>query len=46
MAVIKIKNIRTYSFIGCMDEEKKIGSEYRTNIEITFMCGFNKLNDN
>ena len=46
MAVIKIKNIRTYSFIGCMDEEKKIGSEYRTNIEITFMSGFNKLNDN
>jgi dihydroneopterin aldolase len=46
MAVIKINNIRTYSFIGCMDEEKKIGSEYRTNIEITFMCRFNKLNDN
>ena len=46
MAVIKINNIRTYSFIGCMDEEKKIGSEYETNIEITFMCGFNKLNDN
>ena len=46
MAVIKINNIRTYSFIGCMDEEKKIGSEYETNIEINFMCGFKKLNDN
>ena len=45
MAVIKINNIRTYSFIGCMDEEKKIGSEYRTNIEISFKSDFNKLND-
>ena len=36
----------TYSFIGCMDEEKKIGSEYETNIEIHFMCDFVKLNDN
>ena len=46
MAVIKINNIRTYSFIGCMDEEKKIGSEYETNIEINFVCGYNELNDN
>ncbi len=35
----------TYSFIGCMDEEKKIGSEYETDIEIDFMCDFAKLND-
>ena len=46
MAVIKIKKIRTYSFIGCMNEEKKIGSEYETNIEINFLCGFEELNDN
>ena len=46
MAVIKINKIRTYSFIGCMDEEKKIGSEYETNIEINFICGFKELNDN
>ena len=46
MAVIKINNIRTYSFIGCMAEEKKIGSEYETNVEINFNCRFNKLNDN
>lgn len=45
MAVIKINKIRTYSFIGCMNEEKKIGSEYETNIEINFMCGFKELND-
>ncbi len=46
MPFIKINKIRTYSFIGCMDEEKKIGSEYETDIEISFMCGFEKLNDN
>ena len=46
MALIRINNIMTYSFIGCMDEEKKIGSEYETNIEINFMCNFVELNDN
>ena len=46
MAFIKINNITTYSFIGCMDEEKKIGSEYETNIEIHFMCDFVELKDN
>ena len=46
MAFIKINRIKTYSFIGCMDEEKKIGSEYETDIEINFVCGFEKLNDN
>ena len=46
MAVIKINNIRTYSYIGCMDEEKKIGSEYETNIEINFLCDYKKLKDN
>ena len=46
MALIKINNIKTYSFIGCMDEEKKIGSDYETNIEISFMCCFEEMNDN
>ncbi len=46
MAFIKINRIKTYSFIGCMDEEKKIGSEYETDIEINFASGFEKLNDN
>ena len=45
MAVIRINKIRTYSFIGCMNEEKKIGSEYETNIEINFMSSFKELND-
>ena len=46
MAVIKINKIRTYSFIGCMNEEKKIGSEYETSIEIKLMCDFVELKDN
>ena len=46
MALIRINNIMTYSFIGCMDEEKKIGSEYETSIEIKFMCDFVELKDN
>ena len=46
MAFIKINNIKTYSFIGCMDEEKRIGSEYETNIKINFKCAFEELNDN
>ena len=46
MAFIKINNIKTYSFIGCMNEEKKIGSEYETNIKINFICDFEGLNDN
>jgi len=29
-----------------MNEEKKIGSEYETNIEISFLCDFEKLKDN
>ena len=46
MAFIKINKIRTYSFIGCMDEEKKIGSEYETSVEIKLMCDFVELKDN
>ena len=29
-----------------MDEEKKIGSEYETSIEIKFICEFVELKDN
>ena len=46
MPFIKINKIRTYSFIGCMDEEKKIGSEYETSVEIKLMCDFVELKDN
>jgi hypothetical protein len=29
---IYLKNIRLYAYHGCMDEEKKIGSDYVVNM--------------
>ena len=34
MGIIKLKNIRTFSYHGCLDEEAKIGSDYLTDLEI------------
>ncbi|RYZ86379.1 MAG: dihydroneopterin aldolase [Proteobacteria bacterium] len=34
MGIIKLKNIRTFSFHGCLPEETKIGSEYSCDLEI------------
>lgn len=34
MGTIKLQNIRTFSFHGCLDEEAKIGSDYRVDLEI------------
>lgn len=34
MGTIKLKNIRTFSFHGCLDEESKIGSDYTIDLEI------------
>ncbi|WP_136669148.1 dihydroneopterin aldolase [Flavobacterium sp. H122] len=34
MGVIKLKNIRTFSYHGCLVEESKIGSNYRVDLEI------------
>ncbi|WP_396211454.1 dihydroneopterin aldolase [Flavobacterium sp.] len=34
MGTIKLQNIRTFSFHGCLEEEGKIGSDYRVDIEI------------
>jgi dihydroneopterin aldolase len=34
MGTIKLKNIRTYSFHGCLVEEAKIGSDYTVDLEI------------
>lgn len=34
MGIIKLKNIRTYSFHGCLVEESKIGSDYLVDLEI------------
>lgn len=34
MGTIKLKNIRTYSFHGCLEEEGKIGSDYVVDLEV------------
>ncbi|HLF50984.1 dihydroneopterin aldolase [Flavobacterium sp.] len=34
MGSIKLKNIRTYSYHGCLLEEGKIGSDYTVDLEI------------
>ena len=32
MGTIKVRNIRLYAYHGCLDEEGKIGSEYRVDL--------------
>lgn len=34
MGIIKLKNIRTFSYHGCLLEEGKIGSDYSVNLEV------------
>lgn len=34
MGIIKVKNIRLYAYHGCLDEEGKIGSEYRVDLSV------------
>lgn len=34
MGVIQVNNIKLYAFHGCLDEEAKIGSWYRVDVEI------------
>ena len=34
MGIIKLKNIQTYSYHGCLVEEGKIGSDYSVDLEI------------
>jgi len=34
MGTIKLHNIRTFSYHGCLAEESKIGSDYRVDLEI------------
>jgi 7,8-dihydroneopterin aldolase/epimerase/oxygenase len=34
MSSIRLKNIRTFSYHGCLVEESKIGSDYRVDLEV------------
>ena len=34
MGTIELKNIRLYAFHGCLEEERKIGSDYIVNLSV------------
>jgi dihydroneopterin aldolase len=46
MGIIKLKNIRTYSYHGCLIEEGKIGSDYTVNLEVKTDLRKSSLSDN
>ena len=46
MGIIKLKNIRTFSYHGCLIEEGKIGSDYRVDLEIKTDLRKSSLSDN
>ncbi len=35
MGIIRVNNIRLFTNHGCLEEEAKIGSEYRVDLEVT-----------
>jgi len=46
MGTIKLRNIRTYSYHGCLPEEGKIGSEYSVNLEVKTDLRKSAISDN
>ena len=46
MGIIKLKNIRTYSYHGCLIEEGKIGSDYTLNLEVKTDLRKSSITDN
>lgn len=46
MGIIKLTNIRTYSYHGCLTEEAAIGSDYRVDLEIKTDLRKSALSDN
>jgi dihydroneopterin aldolase len=46
MGTIKLKNIRTFSYHGCLVEEGKIGSDYSVNLEVKTDLRKSCLSDN
>ena len=46
MGIIKLKNIRTYSYHGCLIEEGRIGSDYIVNLEVKTDLRKSSLSDN
>ncbi|WP_298224148.1 dihydroneopterin aldolase [Flavobacterium sp.] len=46
MGNIKLKNIRTFSYHGCLVEEGKIGSDYAVDLEIKTDLRKSSISDN
>ena len=46
MGEIYLRNIRLYSYHGCMDEEKKIGSDYVVNLKVKTDLSASSKSDN
>ena len=46
MGFIKLKNIRTYSYHGCLIEEGKIGSDYSVDLKIKTDLRKSSITDN
>jgi dihydroneopterin aldolase len=46
MGTIKLKNIRTFSYHGCLIEEGKIGSDYSVDLEIRTNLKLSSETDN
>ena len=46
MGIIKLTNIRTYSYHGCLIEEGKIGSDYTINLAVETDLGKSSVTDN
>lgn len=46
MGIIRLKNIRTFSYHGCLNEESKIGSDYTVDLEIKTDMRKSAVSDN
>ncbi|MDY0089536.1 MAG: dihydroneopterin aldolase [Flavobacteriaceae bacterium] len=46
MGIIRLKNIRTFSYHGCLNEESKIGSDYTVELEIKTDMRKSAVSDN
>ncbi len=46
MGQIKIENIRVFAFHGCLDEETKIGSDYRVDLVVNANLNTSGKTDN
>lgn len=45
MGVIKLTNIRVFGFHGCLDEEGKIGSDYRVDLKVKGDLSLSAISD-